>query len=429
MNASIRRTLLLWLSLGITIGIALAALLVYMQAREQADDLFDYQMKQMVASLPIPTIDTANREFEPEQQEDIVIQMWDNNGLRIYRSHPNTNLPQRTELGFTDVVASGATWRVYSAQIGNALVQAAQPLSAREAVAAQMALRTTGPLLLLLPVLALLIWLTVGKSLSKVVDVASEVGKRDAESLDPISEHAIPEEILPLTSALNGLLARLRTAINLQRMFVADAAHELKTPLTALKLQLQLARRAQSEADRTSAFDDLNKGIERSSHLVQQLLTLARQEPGAVELVKAEFNIAALVRGTIAEFAGMANNKNIDLGFIGAEELSMTGDASRIRTMLDNLIDNAIRYSPAYGKADVALAAADEKILLTVSDQGPGIPEEDLQRVYDRFYRVPGSESQGSGLGLAIVKQIADQHAAAITIINTHPGLTVTIQF
>ena len=107
----------------------------------------------------------------------------------------------------------------------------------------------------------------------------------------------------------------------------------------------------------------------------------------------------------------------------------MTGDASRIRTMLDNLIDNAIRYSPAHAKVDVSLAAADEKIILTVSDQGPGIPEEDLQRVYDRFYRVPGSESQGSGLGLAIVKQIADQHAAAIAIINTHPGLTVTIQF
>jgi len=428
---SIRRTLLLWLTLGITVGIVIAAALVYLQARKQADELFDYQMKQMMASLPVPTVDTTGllREFATEQQEDIVIQMWNNEGLRIYRSHVNTSLPQRAELGFTNVVTNGETWRVYSVQIGNTIVQAAQPTSARSAVAAQTALQTAVPLLLLLPVLGILIWLTVGSSLGKVIEVASEVAKRGASSLDPISERAIPQEILPLTSSLNGLLSRLRAALETQRTFIADAAHELKTPLTALKLQLQLAERAQTAEERQSAFADLNKGIERTNHLVQQLLTLARQEPGAADFALTELDLAALARQTITEFATVANDRQIDLGFIGAENVMIAGDAAAIHTMLINLIDNALRYSPSHSKVDVNLLIGDREVCLTVSDKGPGIPEVDLQRIFDRFYRVPGSQGAGSGLGLAIVKQVADRQGATIEIVNTNPGLAVSVHF
>jgi len=428
---SIRRTLLIWLTLGITVGIVIAAALVYEQARKQADELFDYQMKQMMASLPVPAVDTTGlmREFATEQQEDIVIQMWNNEGLRIYRSHVNAILPQRAELGFSNVVANGETWRVYSVQLGNTIVQAAQPTSARSAVAAQTALRTAVPLLLLLPILGMLIWLTVGASLNKVTDVASEVAKRDADSLDPISERSIPQEILPLTSSLNGLLSRLRTALEAQRRFIADAAHELKTPLTALKLQLQLAERAQTEEERRSAFSDVNRGIERTTHLVQQLLTLARQEPGAADLAMVELNLAAMARKTITEFASVANDKQIDLGFVGVENGLIIGDAVAIHTMLINLIDNALRYGPSNSKVDVAVTDLGQEIGLTVSDKGPGIPDIDLQRIFDRFYRVPGSPGSGSGLGLAIVKQIAGQHGASIEIVNTHPGLVVAIRF
>jgi two-component system OmpR family sensor kinase len=428
---SIRRTLLIWLTLGITVGIVIAAALVYEQARKQADELFDYQMKQMMASLPVPAVDTTGlmREFAPEQQEDIVIQMWNNEGLRIYRSHVNAILPQRAELGFSNVVANGETWRVYSVQLGNTIVQAAQPTSARSAVAAQTALRTAVPLLLLLPILGMLIWLTVGASLNKVTDVASEVAKRDADSLDPISERSIPQEILPLTSSLNGLLSRLRTALEAQRRFIADAAHELKTPLTALKLQLQLAERAQTEEERRSAFSDVNRGIERTTHLVQQLLTLARQEPGAADLAMVELNLAAMARKTITEFASVANDKQIDLGFVGVENGLIIGDAVAIHTMLINLIDNALRYGPSNSKVDVAVTDLGQEIGLTVSDKGPGIPDIDLQRIFDRFYRVPGSPGSGSGLGLAIVKQIAGQHGASIEIVNTPPGLVVAIRF
>jgi two-component system OmpR family sensor kinase len=331
---SIRRTLLLWLSFGITIGISVVAVLVFIQAREQADTLFDYEMKQMVASLPdraFAPLDSP-RNFESEEQEDIVIQIWDNKGLQIYRSHEESSLPQRAELGFANVVTHGSTWRVYSAQLGNIIIQVAQPMSARSAVAAQMALRTAAPLLMLLPALALLIWFTVGRSLGAVRVVANEVGARDADSLESISEADVPQEIQPLTAALNGLLSRLRKAIGVQRTFVADAAHELKTPLTALKLQLQLAERAQTDEERANAFSDLKRGLERTTHLVQQLLALARQEPGAIERRMTDLDLAALARDTIAEFANLANSKQIDLGFSGGDTLRVMCDEAGLRT-------------------------------------------------------------------------------------------------
>ncbi|HEX8957948.1 MAG TPA: histidine kinase dimerization/phospho-acceptor domain-containing protein, partial [Burkholderiaceae bacterium] len=292
--SSIRRTLLVWLSVGMSGGILAAALLIYAQARDEANQLFDYQMRQFVASLP-------DRAFAPlgpgrgnEDEHDVVIQIWDSNGLRIYRSHENAPLPQRAELGFTNVTARGIDWRVYSAQLGGTVVQVAQPMRDRLQVAARMALKTVTPLLLLLPVLALLIWITVGRGLASIGRVAHEVKARDAASLVPVSEQRQPQEILPLIGALNDLLARLDQSIVAQRNFIADAAHELKTPLTALTLQVQLAERAADPKERDSALSDLKQGIARMSHLVHQLLSMARQEPGAAAQERHDLDLAAM---------------------------------------------------------------------------------------------------------------------------------------
>jgi two-component system OmpR family sensor kinase len=428
---SIRNTLLLWLSIGLSIVIALAAVLVYFQARKEANALADYQMKQLVASLPAqaPFPVATTRDNESNMPDDMVVRMWDNTGFRIYQSHELINLPETTDLGFSDVESAGVSWRVYNAKLGDTIVQVAQLSSARHQIAARVAMRTVAPLILLLPFLAVLIWITVGRGLAAVKRAAAHVQSRDVSSLASIPDEDLPREIKPLTHALNDLLSRLRLAIAAQGDFIADAAHELKTPLTALKLQIQLAERAHTAEDRQAAFADLGKGLERATHLVHQLLTLARHEPNACTQQHEQVDLVALVQKAVANFAPIADSRKIDLGVTVNSSAQVLGNADALHTMLNNLIDNAIRYTPDGGRIDVSIIQNDGSASIVVKDNGPGIPEGELPRVIDRFYRVPGSPSSGSGLGLAIVKQIAAAHNADFTLTNAHNGLLASVIF
>jgi len=428
---SIRLTLLLWLSLALCAGIVAAAGLIYVQAREAANRLFDYQMKQIALSLP-------HQAFAPMGStgdalnigKDVVIQIWDQTGIRIYHSHERPRLPQRAALGFTNVATKDGVWRVFSAQLGETVVQVAQPLSARQELAAKTALNTTAPLLLVLPFMGVFIWLAVGRGLAPVSLVARELRSRGSDTLTPLSDEGMPEEIAPLTHALNDLLARLDRALDAQRAFVADAAHELRTPLTALKLRIQLLERAEGEADRQVAITDLNRGLDRAEHLVRQLLTLSRQETDPADRPLASVDLLEIARQVIAEQAPIAAEKDIDLGIAQGTSVTITGDPSALAAMLGNLIDNAIRYSPAAGRIDVSVGATEKEALLVVTDTGPGIAAADRQRVFDRFYRIAGSQGQGSGLGLAIVKNVVDRHRGSIRL-ETGPegqGLSVSIR-
>jgi two-component system OmpR family sensor kinase len=414
-----------------SVGILFAGIFIYRQAREEANQVFDYQMKQLVASLPAQAFSPMGTSpyGDTNEQHDVVIQIWDNNGLRIYRSHDHTALPDRAELGFSNITARGTAWRVYSAQIGATIVQVAQPLNDRLRLAAEMALKTVAPLLLLLPFLAVLIWLTVGRSLAAVKLAARDVQMRDAKSLAPISDSGLPQEIKPLTSALNDLLQRLDSAIAVQRTFVADAAHELKTPLTALNLQIQLAERAQGSEERQAAFADLRQGLERANHLVHQLLTLARQEPGTAEERREAIYLTALAQQVVSAFASLAVTRHCDLGIGQSEAATVSGDPDALRTLLNNLVDNALRYTPEHTRIDVSLTNEQGQAILSVRDNGPGIPQAELSRIFDRFYRVPGTRSNGSGLGLAIVKQIANAHRARIETDNSPQGFCVRVIF
>ncbi|KAF3996354.1 sensor histidine kinase [Glaciimonas immobilis] len=470
---SIRRNLLFWLALGLTGAILLAGITLYFQARSEANALFDYQMKQIVASLPRQAFSPIDpdRDVAPEMSDDIMIQIWNNTGVVIYHSHTQAALPLQAELGFTDIQQNNGIWRVYSAQIGNTVVQVAQPQRARQIIAAQMAIKTVAPLLLLIPLLGLLIWVVVGHGLAPIKRAAAEVQTRDFHSLAAIEDGGLPQEIQPLTQALNDLLARLGGAIDAQRAFVADAAHELRTPLTALRLQVQLAERATGAEDRQASFADLQKGLDRATHLLNQLLTLTRQEPGAFEQPHVPIDLTALVRSVVADFSNAALARHIDLGIIdlgisdqcinAAAEVSVTGNVDALRVLFNNLIDNALRHTPEHGVIDVLIVLSDagsdaisltlssaasiatsgapktstsqtgKFVTVTVRDSGPGIPETDLPRVFDRFYRVPSTQSQfhGSGLGLAIVRQIADAHHATVALHNHGAGLSASIRF
>ncbi len=430
---SIRKTLLWWLAGGLLAGIVAATLLIYAQARQEANALFDYQMQQVAAALPSQWIDPPPPALAGiAHDDDVVIRIWDGTGRSLYLSHARPALPAQAELGFSDVVTPEGTWRVYSVAFGPAVVQIAQPYSARHEVAARMALRTVAPLLILLPLLAWLVWLAVGRGLSPLGTVARQVQARDAAALSPLPTHGLPAEIRPLTTALNDLLVRLGDALAHQRAFVADAAHALRTPLAALKLQLQVADRAQNDAERRAAHADLHRGVERMIRLVGQLLTLARQEPGAADTQRGPVALDAVAAEVVAELTPAALQKRIDLGIgVESQPASVSGNADALRVLLVNLVDNALCYCPESARVDVSTGhTPDGGVQLVVEDNGPGIPAAERERVLDRFYRSAQAPTGGSGLGLAIVREIAQAHDATLALeARDGGGLRVVLRF
>jgi two-component system OmpR family sensor kinase len=437
---SIRRELLLWLLLGLALGVAAAAVGTYLRARDEANALFDHQLEEMVASLTdAPFAATpAGAGALGAGDDALVVQIWDRNGVQLYLSQPQRVLPKHAQLGFTNVHTDQGDWRVFSALTGNQVLQVAQPVHARRALATSMALRTIVPLLAILPALAVLIWVIIAQGLKPLERVAAALARRSPAALEPLGERDLPSEVQPLVRALNALLGRLREALAAQRTFIADAAHELRTPLTAVHLQAQLAERAATDAERHTALADLKGGLERATRLSEQLLTLAREEPGVDERPAAPVDLKAVVRDVIRELAPLASAKSIDLGLIepgghGSPAI-VSGDAAALSTLVSNLIDNAVRYSPVRGRVDVSVAREGDRVVLSVSDSGPGIPPAERSRVFDRFYRGTHGQSggeRGSGLGLAIVKRIVERHGAEIVLGGgiDGAGLGVTLRF
>lgn len=415
---SVRRQLLLWLLAAVLLAGLAASGGTFHQARQEADRLFDYHLRQLALSLTDAPFEEADilGTLDEEAEFDFVIQVWDAEGVRLYSSRPHTPLRERTQPGYGMVTTQEGVWRVYTAQERGLIVQVAQPRRVRNRLAAGLALRTLTPLLLMLPILGGVIWLIVGRGLGPLDRLSREVASRNPDALTPVSEAALPTELKPLGHALNELLARLGLAMQTQREFVADAAHELRTPLTALQLQVQLARRARSDEERQAAFADLEAGLKRATHLVQQLLTLARQEPEAADEPPRTVDLAALAAQVVGEYAPLAATRRIDLGLAHADAVSVFGHDASLRALLANLVDNAVRYTPGGGQVDVTVRHDGDRAVLAVRDTGPGVPAEERERVFDRFYRREGTGVDGSGLGLAIVKAIAERHGATIAL-------------
>lgn len=416
---SIRRKLLAWLLAAVMLAGLAAAWGVYRQARAELDEVFDYHLRQMALSLRdssfgVPVVDPT----ELASEFDFSIQIWGRDGSRLYFSRPDVVLPNHARLGYDNIQTRDGHWRVFAIQERGTTIQVAQPMTIRNRLAAGSALRTLVPFLLLLPALGLLVWITVGRELRPLESVAQAVRRRNASALDPLPEAQLPDEVSPLVSALNGLLERLGRALTAQRDFVADAAHELRTPLAALRLQMQLAERAASEADRAAAFAALGSGLTRATRIVEQLLTLARQEPDAAAPALEAVDLAALARSVVGERSPLADDKSIDLGVGDAESLTVQADPDGLRIALANLVDNALRYTPRGGRVDVVVRREGDVAVLEVIDNGPGIPATERERVFDRFYRRAGAvgDGTGSGLGLAIVREIARRHGATVTL-------------
>jgi two-component system OmpR family sensor kinase len=419
---SLRGRLLWYLLAAITIAAVAQASIAYRTALQDADQIFDYHMQQMALSLrsrvPLTSSEASASVDTPlSGNDDLVVQVWSPDGVQVFRSASHARLPQRAVLGFSNVSANGTTYRIFSIQTDNQTVQVAQDLAVRRSMASNLALRTLGPIAVMMPILMLVVWWVVSGSLDPVARVRRQVAARQADDLSPVSEAGLPDEVRPLVQELNLLFGRVRTAFDAQQNFVADAAHELRTPLAALKLQVQSLERSDNPDARRVAVGRLTAGIERATRLVEQLLVLARQEASAAGGTSLQpVDMAAVSRRAVADLIGVAQAKNIDLGLQRADAGEVQGQPESLNILMRNLVDNAIKYTPAGGTVDVSVTAQADAVTVSVEDSGPGIPAEERERVFDRFYRVAGSEVSGSGLGLAIIKSIAERHGAKLVL-------------
>ena len=427
---SIRARLLMALLAVVIATSLLAGLLTYRRVLAETSTLFDYQLRQMALSLRSQIPMAPRLELPPDQADsDFVIQIWNPFGTRVYFSRPGLPLINATALGYADVRVAGGSWRTYGLQTLDGVIQIAQPLRVREAFARGAALRVVIPLLVLLPLLGAAIAWVVGNGLRPLRRVATEVQRRDVHSLEPLATERLPQEVAPLIDALNRLLLRLHAAFQTQRAFVADAAHELRSPLTAVRLELQLLDRAPDAAARQEARANLGAAVDRAIHLVEQLLTLARSEPREEAGAWPQIPLEQATADGIADANALAVARRIDLG-LEAEPAAVRGDRDALRILVRNLVDNAVRYTPEGGQVRVSTHQQASGATLEVVDTGPGIPPSDRDRAFDRFYRRSNAPEGGSGLGLAIVKAIADRHGAQIRLDDAPGGgLKVTVAF
>lgn len=434
---SIRHWLLGWLIFGFAAASGIAAYGIFRTAHEEANELFDYELRAVALSLPpVPTGPGASAHVPGTlgeiSDERIAIEAWDAQGRQIYRSAHAPSIERLTE-GLRTIERGEIHWRVYGLRQPDRFIQVAQPVYVRETLALRLALRTLWPLGLLLPLTIALVLFVVGRGLAPIRALSRALSTRSLDALEPVHpDGAVPVEVLPLVDALNDLLARLNTASSAQRTFVADAAHELRSPLAALKLQLQAAQRDGSLTGSGPTLARIEERLNRIIRLVQQLLVLAREDAEPASAL-APVALRRLAEQAVSDFSLLAEERSIDLGLelvaatAADDAFDVFGEAHGLSILLNNLLDNAIRHTPEGGRVDLVLRREGGHVAFDVIDTGPGIAEAELPRVFDRFYRGVDTKGAGSGLGLAIASRVAGRHRAELSLHNNADGHGLTV--
>ena len=435
---SLRARLLYLLFGSVVLTACIQAFIAYRTSLDETNEIFDYQMEQMALSLRpgLPESSYPNNAFRDDANEsfEFIVQVSTTDGRTIFQSTPNTEMPVDAKPGLSTFDARGTTYKLFSLRSGTQLIQVAQDRAARRGLARKLALKTVSPIFVMVPLLIFLVWWVVSASLASAERVRKQVASRRADELTEVSEEGLPAEIYPLVHELNLLFQRVRSAFEAQKNFIADAAHELRSPLAAIKLQTEGLRRASDEPTRELAISRLSAGIDRATRMVEQLLMLARQqaEPRNIEL-KEPVPLAHLVQTIVGDLWETANARHIDIGLVEAIPVTVLGYREALNILIRNLLDNAIKYTPDGGTINVAVRILDASPQLIVEDSGPGIPQEDRARIFDRFYRGSGHQLNhtGSGLGLAIVKTIAEMHGANLKIEQSPNlgGLQISLRF
>jgi two-component system sensor histidine kinase QseC len=448
---SIRRVLLVSLIGIMSVVIVVAAGFSYRAGLQEAGEMFDAKLAHSSRVLMSVVDESLGELREHGPTEPIIVRVWhgeaegvgdalafptghayetklafqvlEADGTLLLRSdsgpvHPLAPLKP----GYANVVIDGQDWRTFSLlSPGGHWYQSGELSDIRREIAGEIAFGTMVPLLLALPLLALFVWLVVNWASRGLTQVSEEIAAREPNHLGAIQLDRVPQEIQGLVSAVNGLLQRLDATLLRERRFTADAAHELRTPVAALKVHAHNLRHARSDAEREESQQQLDAIVLRTERLVAQLLALSRVEPGAAAAVRKPVRLDVLAREHLQDYQRLAGEKNITLA-LHDTPVTLAGEEAALDALVRNLVDNALRYTPAGGRVQVGLSVQDGVAVLAVEDSGPGIAPEARARAFERFHRGLGSGVEGSGLGLSIVKQVVDLHAGSI-MLDESPGL------
>lgn len=429
---SLRARLITLLMLSMLAAAALIGSVTFQKTLEENKRLFDHQLRQTALALRDQGFAKGEElDIYDEEALDTFVRVWRHDGSILYQSRPGTPLPSSAVLGFATATAGGTRWRVYTMPTLERVIQVAQPMDARRELAGLATIRGLSPLLAFAPLMGFMIWWLIGREFQAVRRLEMEVTRRHAQSLDAVSESGLPSEIAPVVRALNSLLGRLRQAFRSQSAFISDAAHELRSPVTALTLQVDVVEHASTDQERVAAIVQLRAGVARANRLIEQLLSAARSEQTEAITSFTFVSLAEISRRVIGECYAEAQNRNIGIEFNADCDEMMHGDLTQLQVLVRNLVENAIHYTPEKGRVAIALQTdSSRKLSFKIDDSGPGIPESEHRQVFKRFYRCDNNERTGTGLGLAIVRNVARQHGASIELCrSTFGGLCVEVIF
>jgi two-component system OmpR family sensor kinase len=432
MRDSLQFRLSAWLSVVI-LGVALVAgVAAFVSALGEAHELQDDVLRQVAAlfdhhHLPMPS--GGGRVNESSDIARVVVQRL-SAGPSSATDHALV-LPSSLPDGFQTIESEDESYRVLVKTLGSGeRIAVAQETALRDEIARDSALRTLLPFLVLVPILVVVVADLVRKMFRPVAQASAEVDRRGDQDLQPIDDRAVPAEIRPFVVAINRLLRRISQSMEAQRRFVADAAHELRSPLTALALQAERLAGADMSDTARERLAALRRGVERSRALLDQLLALARAQASSATPATT-VSARDVFRTVLEDLMPLAKAKGLDIGVTGDSDVRMVAGAADLITLVKNLVENAIRYTPAGGRVDLSTSATGMRAKLQIEDTGPGIPEQERERVFDPFYRMMGSDEAGSGLGLSIVHTIAERMGAQIVLgyadEEGRSGLRVTV--
>ncbi|MGJ4857376.1 ATP-binding protein [Labrys sp. KB_33_2] len=399
----------------LVVGIG-AALASYFAVRREAHRFLDKQLQQVaVYALEARNLRPAIKSTR-NREDDLLVQVWDDAGAPMRSTNPAIAIPRGEGTGFSNEIVAGHEWRVYTLAEGERTAQIAQQIEARTELAEHAALGAVLPIIILIPVAWLFLGLVIYVVMKPLGRIAATLSERSVADTMPIPVTGVPSEVLPLVAAMNRALSRLQQTLERQRRFISDAAHELRTPLAALTLQIGNLRPLARGKELNTRLDDLEAGARRATHLTNQMLQLARLESGASGQQRTPVDLGALAEACVADLEPIAKAGGLHLSLRRNSEVPLAGDTRQLRTLLTNLIENALHYTQPGG--EVTVETIDEGRGIRITDTGPGLDPDLLGRVFERFFRAAPQHVEGTGLGLAIARSIANGHGIALSLAN-----------
>lgn len=420
MNGSLQLKLSAWLLSAIVVIALAGSAFSFVSAFEEANELQDDQLRQVAALfhnrvMPIapPGLEEPALASDPEFR--VLVEIIDPSGIKVLGTrHPALALPSGAKDGLQTSSIGRMRWRVLVKTLNSSQrLVVAQEIAVRDMVARESATATMIPYVILIPLLLFIVSYLVRRMFKPVTRLAADLDQRGEDDLREIDPTNLPSEVLPFVAAINRMLVRVNESVVLQRRFVADAAHEMRTPLTALSLQVERLEAAETPEQAKARLAILKSGLNRTSLLLNQLLTLARAQQ-ASNHESSEVSIQHVFRRVLEELMPLASAKRIDLGVANEMDFYISVQEIDLVILIRNLVDNAIRYTPDQGHIDLSIRRNKSDVVIQIDDTGPGISIAERERVFDPFYRVLGNDTVGSGLGLSIVKTIATRIGAQV---------------